>query len=948
MARVRYFLFSSFTLLPVVALAGDTSQPFASHQPARPLPMASERPLEEGPAWFVHPAEGNDEWEGTRERPWQTMGHAVTRLQAGQTLVLRGGTYYEHVAARLVGTIDKPITIRAFPGELAILDGGLREFFEQPDEAWEPCPGGAEGEFQSKKTYPELKAEGDGPGVFGNFGDSLVPLQAYRFHGDLRSDNPFWNVENKVGSESFVYCGPGIFYNAETGRIHCRLAHTKLSGLGDDNYRGETDPRKISLIVAGGEEPPLALVSCQNVRLQDLVLRGSRRPTLQIHDCRNIELDGLSAYGGHSAVQVRDTWGLRMQHCACRGIGAPWTFRGMLKYRSVEARIFDASHWDPTGADNRDFEIRYCEFTDSVDGVFLGNVRGVRFHHNLVENVTDDGVFLTAGTAYDGQTWGGDMQFYQNRFARILTTFAFGVGHGRQKAIDLGDGKTGKQTGSGAYIYRNVFDFRRPVWYTWPSGPDAPQEITSRGRFASDHGGPTWEPMWIYHNTILAGDTPRYDYGCDGLIHGVASGAKRRVFNNIVVLTQGTPGSTLPPPEADFQADGNLFWSLAPDKPLPENLFAKFQGSEAFERSKKEYPPGWTARDKTANPEFIELSADWHERPRLHPKLLSPAYEGGVPLAKEWPDYGDRDGQQATIGALPMAPIPRRAGSPRIGVHGRVSLDDGAAIVNWTGSWASADWHFKPSPSRDDATMPRALIVEGYPAFDAPIVAYLLRKVGWQVETSDRAWADTAKWKDYQLVVYDGSLARAGLEKTAFDEADVANVRAFLEAGGTLLLTRERHDLFRSEAGRKLLAEIVGEGQREAKPQISILQPDHPWLAPLKTPIQRAAALPVFRFPDEKDKAPPPAPALDPFPWLAKGTPIPTSKGQSLIGSPGGASLLHRAPFGRGQLIYVGWSPAASIPHGREKSTLEMEADFEQQVAVLREIVESAQRGKAE
>ena len=46
----------------------------------------------------------------------------------------------------------------------------------------------------------------------------------YRFHGDLRSDNTYWNVENKVGGESVVYCGPGVFYDRETGRIHCRLA----------------------------------------------------------------------------------------------------------------------------------------------------------------------------------------------------------------------------------------------------------------------------------------------------------------------------------------------------------------------------------------------------------------------------------------------------------------------------------------------------------------------------------------------------------------------------------------------------------------------------------------------------------------------------------------------------------------------------------------------------
>ena len=92
-------------------------------------------------------------------------------------------------------------------------------------------------------------------------------------------------------------------------------------------------------------------------------------------DCRDIDFDGVTAYGGPSAMQVHGHAGLRVSNTACRGIAAPWTFRGSLKYRAIEARIFSASGWEPTGTDNRDFELAYSEFTDCVDGVFLGNVR---------------------------------------------------------------------------------------------------------------------------------------------------------------------------------------------------------------------------------------------------------------------------------------------------------------------------------------------------------------------------------------------------------------------------------------------------------------------------------------------------------------------------------------------------------------------------------------------
>jgi hypothetical protein len=404
-------------------------------------------------------------------------------------------------------------------------------------------------------------------------------------------------------------------------------------------------------------------------------------------------------------------------------------------------------------------------------------------------------------------------------------------------------------------------------------------------------------------------------------------------MNNIVVLTQGTPGSTLPPTDANLHADYNVFWSLTPDRPLPPNLFAKFQASPAFELSKQKYEHGWTVHDRTADPGLTALSADYRQPVDLKPTEKTPTSPIFLSLGSGWSTIFDNPTGR-TLGALALGET-----EWCVGVGGRLTASGAPSPeLNRDNPWNSK-WH----PPRVDFRMPRALIVEGYPAFDAPIVAYLLRKDGWRVETRERAWADTTRFKDYQLVIYDGSLARAGIEKTTVDEADAVNVSAFVELGGTVVLTRERHDVFRSDAGRKLLAQLVGEGKREANPQFAILQPDHPWIAPLKTPLARAAALPVFRFPDEKDKAPPPAAALDPFPWLAKGTAISTSKGESLIGSPGGASLLHRARWGRGQLIYLGWSPAASIPHGREKSTVEQETVFEQQVAVLRNILRSAE-----
>src|SRR5436305_568664 len=105
--------------------AGEGKQPLRSHPPLRTPPPLSKRPLPEEKMYFVAAQDGDDANAGSRTSPWKTVGHAVRRLHAGDTLVLRAGTYHENVRIALAGRKDAPITLRGFPGEEVILDGGL-------------------------------------------------------------------------------------------------------------------------------------------------------------------------------------------------------------------------------------------------------------------------------------------------------------------------------------------------------------------------------------------------------------------------------------------------------------------------------------------------------------------------------------------------------------------------------------------------------------------------------------------------------------------------------------------------------------------------------------------------------------------------------------------------------------------------------------------------------
>ena len=63
---------------------------------------------------------------GSRRHPWR-LEYALSGprpVRPGDTIWVHGGTYYGHFTSRLAGTGTKPVMLRGYPGERAILDGG--------------------------------------------------------------------------------------------------------------------------------------------------------------------------------------------------------------------------------------------------------------------------------------------------------------------------------------------------------------------------------------------------------------------------------------------------------------------------------------------------------------------------------------------------------------------------------------------------------------------------------------------------------------------------------------------------------------------------------------------------------------------------------------------------------------------------------------------------------
>lgn len=320
----------------------------------------------------------------------------------------------------------------------------------------------------------------------------------------------------------------------------------------------------------------------------------------------------------------------------------PWSTRSSEKYHGISCYLFVA---DGTQPQNSDMEIAWCEATDNHDGLILGSVHDLRFHHNYVDNFNDDGLYLT--TEMPG---GRNVQIFQNYLSRCLSTLAFS-----------GDGKD--QQGKEAFLFRNVLDLRGPI-----NGPTG----FVQGRTCGDHGSPIWKPLLCYHNTVLLPDTVWRNYYAGGLARAVKD-TRRWHLNSIFYHVKGTPGFHFEV-ASDQVADGNLHWSSEIGPGFKGDFLAKVRvparkQPDWFEISKKSYPPGWTAHDLFADPLFVRLSPTWGELLDLRLQPRSPAIDAGVDVPRQWPDpLREKDRGRPDIGAFPLGVEPWR-----IGIDGRFS-----------------------------------------------------------------------------------------------------------------------------------------------------------------------------------------------------------------------------------------------------------------------------------
>jgi len=614
-----------------------------SHPPLRPAPPAPTRPAVNGPAYYVDPEKGSDTADGSKAKPWRSVRHALIRLTPGDTLYLRGGVYYEPLYIAHSGRADAPITIRSAPGGTAIIDGSLPLFFNHPEEAWEPALDGVGGEYRSKRRYPNLRD------IIGSFGDSMIGLNTYYHAKDLLASNEVVSPgagkpKNDVDIDP-LYCGPGVWYDRETGRIHARFSHTH-SPEPVANYRGETDPRNLPLILAPFASVPLHLDGAKHVRIQDLVVRGAGYTTMILDHCDRVELENLTVWCGTYGLRATRTTNLKILGSRFHGSVPPWTSRADASKRDYPDRpLRNLTRMNThaiieieTGGESSVFatpqndlwEIANCDFTDGHDAVYLGTIN-VHFHHNRIDNFQDDGIYLSP-VYYRHKLVKVPPQIHvhENVITRVLTALAFG-GPEPEDPDEV-------------FIYRNIFDLRGSV-YASRASVQKPTSTFLTGKVIGDHGSPPWPTLNFYHNTVLADGSRDALMGLGGSLR---AGHPRRVFNNLLIHTDRLP--VFPVPKVglgELVTDANLYWAPNVTPATAKSFFDKFRKSDLFTASQKLYPPGSTTHSIVADPLFEALN-DYRLKP------TSPARDAGVKLPETWPDPQREADGKPDIGAVPI------------------------------------------------------------------------------------------------------------------------------------------------------------------------------------------------------------------------------------------------------------------------------------------------------
>ncbi len=188
---------------------------------------------------FYVSKDGYDSNPGTLSNPFKTINYGVSKLIAGDRLIVRNGVYNEMVSISQSGTEINPITISAFPGENPIIDGdGAVKLPISDDEALMDITGNyihVSGFEIRNSNFPKRVLGGDGLRFEGGH-DNKASFMKISFCGEngilVQADNTtiedcefFQNAQNNMDHTYSNAWPNGISFS---GKSNSSLSNTGL------------------------------------------------------------------------------------------------------------------------------------------------------------------------------------------------------------------------------------------------------------------------------------------------------------------------------------------------------------------------------------------------------------------------------------------------------------------------------------------------------------------------------------------------------------------------------------------------------------------------------------------------------------------------------------------------------------------------------------------------
>jgi Fibronectin type III domain len=200
---------------------------------------------------------GNDGYSGTIDSPWRHVKYALSKLHAGDTLYLRSGTYYEtSTTVGLKGTPSAWITVQSYPGERAVIDGGVPDFASAPNSGWTLVDAftGLYRSVNANFSGSDLTANAT---IGGWLLDSNTQLVHYG-HSTGETPDSLESTNFTVNGFNPVYIGPGLQLRGD-GHVYIRLdpnPYNRLDANGNatlPDIPTDTDPNynRISVFLTG-------------------------------------------------------------------------------------------------------------------------------------------------------------------------------------------------------------------------------------------------------------------------------------------------------------------------------------------------------------------------------------------------------------------------------------------------------------------------------------------------------------------------------------------------------------------------------------------------------------------------------------------------------------------------------------------------------------------------